>query len=260
MRSVLFLTLGGCPYIWGPPDYGRVGDADGPGRDTSVAPPDTAAPTVSGGPSLREVQFARTFSAVSAQFQVQEGQAPLVGGLAQLSIEGELSNLDVPADLDAWDPLGWSAAHAPRPLPCEGEALRVSFLVQDSAGQASAPVAEELRTTPLGPLRGGVNELGALALPATGCGTVGAAGERAALRFSPSSDGRITLEVYWSDAGADLDVVLFDETTGAELGRAVGPEPSPAVVSAPSDSGRTYRLEIDHWAGTLPDWQVWVHP
>jgi hypothetical protein len=247
--------------------------------DTDTDDTDTDTTPELAAPELIALQVEEVTGEAQVSFIADDDDDDLEGGSLELIFNGTSHSLNIPYDLDVWNPGGTSIVTFPLTIaPCSETTLTVSGYVVDDEGLSSPTLSDS--TVVSGDGSGFIAEdgdtldelstMGTLLTPAVLCGDIWGAGNDGSsytsdidfIGFHVTTATTLTFSLTWDDMGSDYDLALiyndlwfgwsylnYSETDGT-----IQPESFTATL----DSYTTYYLRVGAWSGKPSNWQVTV--
>ena len=232
--------------------------------ETAVRPRTTA-------PTLSSVSASEVGSRIEVDFVVDDADGDLTGGVVFMTVDGSTTPLDIPSDLDSFNPGGTSTTSFPFE-PCDvSSSMTIDVQVEDAGGNASTERGDTVSITTAGTTVAEIGDdtesytvLGGVTPPSVICGDIYRAanaggyydGDIDVLQLRAGTGGTWSFTLDWSASGSDYDIYLYSSTWSLLAGSADEGTSSPEAFTSNLSSSSTYYLVIGGWSGSGGDWQL----
>jgi hypothetical protein len=288
MRKSLILAfplLGGCPYIFGPPDLSHVGGGDSlPDTDLvdTEADTDTDADSdtdtdtdtdvdtdTDGGvdPSAPVVvSFTPTLAApgIVVDFLLANTGNDITGGHVYVDVNGTMHDFLIPTDIPGWHAAQENVLVVPIADMCQGGTYDVTFTVADFGGHTSIPEHASFVLDGIGTWNESADpvDFGVLGVDAEGlCGVLEDDTDDDTVLFQVPVAGDYIVSLAW-DTTADIDFTMYDEADN-EIAHGNNSDNDPESELAQAlDPSHFYRVNLVYYnyTGTPSTWQMVISP
>jgi hypothetical protein len=253
---------GGLPPEW---DTDADADADADGDADGDADSDADA-DVESAPELQSFDMAERSSSseVEVSFQATDVDNDLSGGKCSFTMGSRHYDIEIPDELDAFNPSGTSRFTVDASHLGAGETVQGSLFVKDAGNHSSNTLTDSLTlagssytTTEVGDTSSDTDNIGVISLPATITGNIYRAsndgyaytGDLDWIDFRVSSDATATFTLTWDATGSDYDLhLLRDGSTEAQSIQDGGTQPE--TFTRPLYAGTNYTLIVGGWNGS----------
>ncbi len=222
-------------------------------------------------PTLSTVSASEVGSRVEVDFVVEDADGDLNGGVVFLTVDGSVTPLDIPSDLDSFSDGGTSTASFPFE-PCDVDSsMSIDVQVEDAGGNASSERGDTVTISTAGTTVAEMGDdtssytvLGGVTPPSVICGNIYRAansggyydGDVDVLQLRAGSGGTWAFTLDWSASGSDYDIYLYSSSWGLLAWSADESTSSPEAFTSNLSSSSTYYLVIGGWSGSAGDWQL----